>query len=195
VVFFPKLGFDWSNGWILLVIYGVVFGATVRSFPRDIVVRLYDRSNWTPAQRGLTRLGKVLSSVVFVLVALSPLRTGSPVFLVGTAFYFVGLVGLEVALFDFEAAEPGQPATRGFYRVSRNPQWVMLVLMFVGASLAVGSWAALALFVLAAICYHFRILAEERSCLEIYGSDYEAYLERVPRYLPLGPAPGAQQDP
>ena len=186
MVFFPKLGVDWLNGWILLVIYGIVFGATVRSFPREVVARLYDRSNWTRAQRGFTRLGKVLSSIVFILVAFSPLRIGSPAFIVGTVLYSLGLVGLVIALLDFKAAEPGQPATRGFYRVSRNPQWVMLVTMFVGASLAVGSWAALALFVLAAVCYHFRILAEERSCLEIYGSAYEAYLERVPRYTPFG---------
>jgi len=187
MVFFPKLGLDWLNGWILLVVYGIVFGATLRSFPRKVVARLYDRSNWTRAQRGLTRLGKVLSSIVFVLVAFSPLRVGSPAFFVGTALYFLGLVGLVVALFDFKAAEPGQPATRGFYRVSRNPQWVMLLTMFVGASLAVGSWAALGVFVLAAVCYHFRILAEERSCLEIYGSAYDMYLERVPRYIPPGP--------
>jgi protein-S-isoprenylcysteine O-methyltransferase Ste14 len=185
MVFFPKLDADWLNGWIFLVVYGLVFGVTVRSFPRQTIARLYDRSNWTRTQRILTRAGKVLSSLVFALVAFSPLRIGSPVFAVGGVLYGLGLVGLVIALFDFRAAEPGRPATRGLYRVSRNPQWVMLVTMFVGASLAVGSWAALFFFGAAAVCYHFRILAEERSCLKMYGSAYGDYLERVPRYLLL----------
>jgi len=186
MVFFPQLGIRWLNGWVLLVIYGLVFGITVRSFPQDVVARLYDRSHWTGAQRRLTRLGKVLSAIVFGLLAFSPLRIGSPVFFVGSALYASGLAGLVVALFNFKDAEPGQPATRGLYRVSRNPQGVMLVLTFVGASLAAATWTTLALFLLAAVCYHFRILAEERSCLEIYGRAYEDYLDSVPRYVGFG---------
>ena len=183
MIFFPKLGVDWLNGWIFLVVYGLVFGVTVRSLPGEVIARLYDRSNWTRSQRSLTRVGKVLSSIVFALVAFSPLRIGTPVFLVGSGLYVGGLIGLVIALINFRDAEPGQPALGGLYRVSRNPQWVMLVTVFVGAGLAVGSWAALLLFGMAAVCYHFRILAEERSCLELYGSAYRDYLASVPRYL------------
>jgi protein-S-isoprenylcysteine O-methyltransferase Ste14 len=60
-----------------------------------------------------------------------------------------------------------------------------LVLVFVGACLAIGSWTALLLFAMAAVCYHVRILAEERSCLVKYGDAYRDYLAPVPRYLLL----------
>ncbi len=180
---FPTLRAAWLNGWLLLVAYGVVFGVTVRSFPKDVVARLYDKSHWTRAQRALTTVGKVLSSILFALLAFSPLRIGRPVFAVGSALFALGLIGLVTALFNFRNAPAGQPATNGLYRVSRNPQWLMLVLMFVGACLAVGSWAALALFAMAAACYHVRILAEERSCLRTYGEAYRDYVARVPRYL------------
>ena len=58
---FPRLHTAWLNGWILLVIYGLVFGVTVRCFPKDVVARLYDKSHWPPTQRIITTVGKVLS--------------------------------------------------------------------------------------------------------------------------------------
>lgn len=180
---FPELSIDWLNGWILLAIYGLVFGAVVRSLPKDVTARLYDKSNWTPSQRALTTVGKLFSAALFVILAFSPLQIGHPLLFIGSALFVLGLLGFVIALFNFSAAEPGRPATAGFYRISRNPQWVMLILVFLGGSLAVGSWAALLLFALAAACYHFRILAEERSCIARYGDTYRAYLTRVPRYL------------
>ena len=180
---FPKLSVGWLNGWILLAVYGLVFGAVVRSLPKDVIARLYDKSNWTPSQRVLTIVGKLLSSVLFVILAFSPLQIGRPIFIIGSALFVLGLLGLVIALFNFSAARPGRPATTGLYRISRNPQWVMLIIVFVGGSLAAGSWSALLLFAMAAACYHFRILAEERSCIATYGDAYRAYLTRVPRYL------------
>lgn len=180
---FPEFRADWLNGWILLVVYGVVFGVVVRSFPQDVIERLYDKSNWTRQQHRLTTVGKVVASILFALLAFSPLRIGHPVFVVGSALFALGMAGLVIALFNFRNAPPGRPATSGLYRSSRNPQWLMLVLVFAGACLAVGSWAALLLFALAALLYHVRILAEERSCLELYGEAYADYLARVPRYV------------
>ena len=130
-----------------------------------------------------TAIGKAFASGFFVLIAFSPLRIGRPVFVAGTALFVLGMAGLVIALFNFKGAPPGQPAIQGLYRVSRNPQWMMLVLMFLGVCLAIGSWAALLLLAAAGVCYHFRILAEERSCLDHYGDGYRDYMAQVPRYL------------
>lgn len=108
----------------------MVFGVVVRSFPRDVIARLCDRSNWTRARRLWTTVGKVLSSILFVLMAFSPLQMGHPVFVAGSGLYVLGLIGLVIALFNFRHAEPGRPATTGLYRVSRNPQWMTLVMVF-----------------------------------------------------------------
>lgn len=180
---FPKLELGWLNGWILLVIYGVVFGGVVRSFPKDVIARLYDRSGWTPAQKTWTMIGKLLSLASFILFVFTPLKVGEMVFVVGITLFSLGLIGVVVALLNFRDTPPNQPATKGLYRVSRNPQWVMLVLVFLGAFIAAGSGIALILLVMAVLCYHFRLLAEERSCLALYGESYRRYMEQVPRYL------------
>jgi protein-S-isoprenylcysteine O-methyltransferase Ste14 len=183
MAWFPKPSAAWLNGWILLVVYGIVFGIVVRSFPRDVISRLYDKSYWTRRQRVLTAVGKLCASVLFLLLAFSPLRIGHIVFVVGMGMYALGMTGVVIALVDFAGAAADQPATHGLYRISRNPQWTMLVLVFVGVCLTVGSWMATLLLACAAVFYHFRLLAEERSCLARYGDAYRDYMARVPRYF------------
>lgn len=112
----------------------------------------------------------------------SPLQIGDPVFAIGGAVFVLGLIGLLTALFNFGNAPPDQPATNGLYRLSRNARWVTLVLMFVRACLAVGSWVALIAFAVAAVCYHVRILAEERSCMVQHGDTHREHLARVSHY-------------
>jgi protein-S-isoprenylcysteine O-methyltransferase Ste14 len=179
----PHLELGWLNGWLLLVVYGLVFGGTVRSFPNDVIAKLYDRSNWSKTQRIITRIGKLLSIPSFILLALTPLKISTATFWVGIALFVLGLTGVVIALFNFKAMHEGQPATTGLYRISRNPQWVTLLTAFVGACLAIGSGIALVVFAILAVCYHFRILGEEQACLNQYGESYRAYMRRVPRYL------------
>jgi protein-S-isoprenylcysteine O-methyltransferase Ste14 len=57
--------------------------------------------------------------------------------------------------------------------------------MFIGTGVMVGSGLAILCMLVAIIFYHFRILGEERACLAAYGEPYQAYLERVPRYLAI----------
>jgi len=56
-------------------------------------------------------------------------------------------------------------------------------LSFMGISIAIGSWLALSLIILGVIGAHYKILAEEKACLEQYGESYKHYMERIPRYF------------
>jgi protein-S-isoprenylcysteine O-methyltransferase Ste14 len=176
----PELELGWLNGWLLLVAYAVAFGGTILSFPKDVVARLYDRSNWSRVQRIVTRIGRFLSLSCFILIILTPLKVGETVFWLGLVMFALGMAGVVVALLNFEAH---QPATGGLYKISRNPQWVMLLTAFLGGCIAIGSGIAVLLMVAAAVCYHFRILGEEQACLIQYGESYRAYMRQVPRYF------------
>ena len=179
----PEFGLGWLDGWLLLLVWLVVFGGTIKLLPKDVVRKLYDESGWTPAQRKLTRIAKVLSLVMLVGMLFAQLRVNTMVFWIGLALYVLGLGMLVVALVHFAHMPEGEPATNGLYRFSRNPQWVGLVMMFLGAAFTTGSWLLVLLFAVTVVIYHFRILAEERSCCALYGASFEAYMKRVPRYL------------
>lgn len=81
-------------------------------------------------------------------------------------------------------ARPKAFLTSGLYRLSRNPMYLGLILVYLGGTLLVGSyWTLAALTVPMAILEFFVIPFEEASMLNTFGSDYQAYRQRVRRWL------------
>ncbi len=181
----PDLSIGWLNGWIPLALLALTDGILFLVFPKDVVVRLFDRSGWTQRQVVFTVIGKLCALGCLVLLTFTPLKIGSPIFVIGMVTVVLGLIGLTKALLDFKNTPPGEPVARGLYTVSRHPQIVMSSLVLLGGCLAIGSWSALLLLLAARVFSHFGILAEEEVCLQRYGEAYRAYMERVPRYFVL----------
>jgi protein-S-isoprenylcysteine O-methyltransferase Ste14 len=72
----------------------------------------------------------------------------------------------------------------GIYRYSRNPMYLSLLLALAAWATWLGSWPALLVvpaFVLA--MNRWQILPEERALETLFGSEYEAYRQRVRRWL------------
>jgi protein-S-isoprenylcysteine O-methyltransferase Ste14 len=179
----PDLRIGWINGWLVLVILGLTEGILFLAFPKKVVARLFDRSGWSEKQIAFTIAGKLCALVCLVFIILSPLKVGSLVFVIGTLLIVLGLIGFIKALFDYKNTPLDEPVTRGLYRISRHPQIVMASVVLLGACIAIGSWAALAMLVAARLLSHWGIVAEEEVCLKQYGEAYRTYLNRVPRYL------------
>jgi protein-S-isoprenylcysteine O-methyltransferase Ste14 len=179
----PDLRIGWLNGWLAVVLLGLTEGILFLAFPKKVVARLFDRSGWSQRQRAFTIAGKLCALGCLILFALTPLKAGSLVFVVGAILVTLGLIGLVKALFDYKNTPLDEPATRGLYRVSRHPQIVMATVVILGACIAIGSWPALVLLSVARLLEHPGILAEEEICLKQYGDAYRAYLKRVPRYF------------
>jgi protein-S-isoprenylcysteine O-methyltransferase Ste14 len=182
---FPALGIGWLNGWLFIAALGLTDAITFRLFPKTVVDRLFDRSGWSRKQVTFTVIGKVIALISLVLIALTPLKIGRPVFVIGLVTGVAGLIGLVSALISFRNAPLDQPATSGLYKVSRHPQIVMSFVVLAGACLAIGSWSALAIQVVSHFFTHLGILGEEEVCARKYGDAYRAYLRRVPRYFVL----------
>ncbi|MBN1437953.1 MAG: hypothetical protein JW929_00965 [Anaerolineales bacterium] len=180
---FPALSLGWLNGWIAPVLLALTDAILFRSFPKPVVARLWDRSQWSRRQRIFTVIGKLISLGVLILLLLTPLKLGAPVFAVGAAIFLLGLATVIVSVLNFAATPLDQPVTRGLYKISRHPQVVGAGLVLLGASIAIGSWAAVILWTLGHLFGHWGILAEEEACLAQYGEPYREYLRRVPRYF------------
>jgi len=75
-------------------------------------------------------------------------------------------------------------AQSGLYRFVRHPQYTGFYLFLIGSVI---NWpTALTLLTLPALCWVYRRLAiaEEEEALEIFGDDYQRYMQRTGRFLP-----------
>jgi protein-S-isoprenylcysteine O-methyltransferase Ste14 len=74
--------------------------------------------------------------------------------------------------------------TGGTYRISRNPMYLGLLLLLIALAVYWGTLAAL-IVVPAFVWYmtEFQIKPEEESLRKHFGAEYEAYLDRVRRWL------------
>jgi protein-S-isoprenylcysteine O-methyltransferase Ste14 len=161
----------------------LVDGICFLVFPKTVVKRLFDRSDWSQKQVIFTVIGKLCALVCLILLVFTPLKLGTPVFIVGAIVTGLGLLGLLVSLLNFKNTPFDQPVSQGLYKISRHPQIVMTSVVLLGACIAIGSWIALIALAVARILSHFGIVAEEEICLKQYGDSYRAYMQRVPRYF------------
>ena len=80
---------------------------------------------------------------------------------------------------------PKELVMTGPYRYVRNPIYVGVLLIFLGHFLWFGYWSLLAYTLLAFVGVHlFVLLYEEPSLKRKFGTTYETYLKRVPRWIP-----------
>src|SRR5687767_10589786 len=112
---------------------------------------------------------------------------------IGIAFIVAGAFILLICIFDFArhgegTLSPADPTrklvVKGFYRYSRNPMYLAVMLILLGEtifmkSLELGMYM---FFVLAAFLL-FIILFEEPRLYKTFGQDYVKYKERVKRWF------------
>lgn len=84
---------------------------------------------------------------------------------------------------------PREFVSEGPFRWCRNPIAACVVLMLWGEALALSSIGVLLLALVAIPLAHAQVIFLEEPLLRArFGAAYEAYLERVPRWLPRRPA-------
>ena len=106
---------------------------------------------------------------------------------VGVMLYCTGLFARVGRGTPVPAAPPENLVIRGLYGYSRNPIYVADVTVWFGIFLFAGHAALLLYAVLATTVVELVILLWEEPVLKRrFGSQYDAYREKVPRWLPLG---------
>ncbi|MFL5613031.1 MAG: methyltransferase family protein [Gemmatimonadaceae bacterium] len=146
------------------------------------------RSFWRAAVAFLLLPG----TVAFIVPALLRPATAQ-LHLVGMPILLVGAFLLLWCVRDFYVAgrgtlAPWSPPQRlviiGLYRLSRNPMYIAVLVILCGWSTLYASRTQWLYAVIVAVAFHLRvILGEEPWLARTYGSAWDAYRARVPRWL------------
>jgi protein-S-isoprenylcysteine O-methyltransferase Ste14 len=147
---------------------------------------IFKKMGDVPTEKGEKRANVIYMAVLLVLLAYSvflPLKLGTVWFHAGLATYLVGLVMFLTAIVNVATTPAGKPFTQGIYRYSRHPLYFSGSITVIGVGIASASWVFLLLSVVIIILQTSQVIAEERSCLETYGDEYQEYLNRTPRWI------------
>jgi len=182
---FPSLSV-WSL-WILLVLIlmfacaGMAIGDKLRG------EKIENKEDHANAKTGILTVLPLLS--LLVLCIFTPIVTGA-LFWAGCLLNLAACVMYILSIKAFVTARRGV-TTVGIYRLSRNPMYVAMFMIFAGFALMAWSASPFMGFLAAIVLFwntvttHWMILGEERFLQERYGETYLSYKHVTPRYLVL----------
>ena len=172
------------NGWILSAIFLVHHFLMKFIIPKENKNEMMDQVKQTKGKiRGIIYGSLILYYGIMICATFMPLQLRTLWFYTGLAIFTPGMILLIVVEVQLHFRKPGTLMTTGFYSISRNPQYVMMYITWIGIGVVTASWVILMLVFVSMIVQHFMVLGEEQICLEKYGDTYREYMNRTPRYL------------
>ena len=139
------------------------------------------RRNWL--ERNIALLANFVWLVAMIYSIFLPLQSDTIWFYIGLSFVIIGVIILAIATFNFIATPVDQIITKGAYHFSRHPMYLATFFICMGAGIAAISWFFICITLIMFFCFHQEASIEERICLDNYGSTYQQYLDRVPRWF------------
>jgi len=138
--------------------------------------------------------GMVAGYIPLMLLRRGP-QTGTGVFAyLAFPLWIMGGIILLWSFWNFLVEGRGTPApidppkelvAAGFYRYVRNPMYFGVLLILIGHFLWFGFWSLLAYTAFALVATHLFVTRYEEPTLKRkFGTAYEQYLKRVPRWIP-----------
>lgn len=111
--------------------------------------------------------------------------------LVASVGFFIELTGVIQFFRRKTTVNPLKPeratglVTDGFYRFTRNPMYLGMILLLTAWSVYLGAVVPGLLFIAATVWYltHFQIKPEEQALETLFGDEYLAYKTRVRRWI------------
>jgi len=179
----PQFELTLFGGWLSLLPMILIQILNIFGVSPEARKRLFDRSDYTSYQKFLLIISKSTSVILLCLLIFTPLSTEIPELIIGFFLIIIGVIGGRMAVVNFKNTPLDTPVTQGLYKYSRNPQEVMLTIIFIGACITISSWGALIILGISRIFNHISIVAQEQACLRLYGDSYREYMNSVPRYL------------
>ena len=179
------------NAWIFMV-YVIFYNVLpyILSSMRPLYKEVLEKATGPdiPLNKTEEKLAKIMFLVFVIPIVYSfflPIELSTVWFYAGLLIYLLGVVIGTIAVYDFFTTALDKLVTKGVYRISRNPMYLGMFLIYIGTGIACVSLLFLLLTMMFVILSHILVITEERFCLKTYGKDYRNYLNRTPRWIGL----------
>ncbi len=110
---------------------------------------------------------------------------------IGDVLCAAGLLVIVLSLVSFgtsfrvgiDTEHPDRLVTSGIFALTRNPMYVAFGSVLMGEFLILPNWILLIYPLAGFALFHRQVMREEDFLRRHYGAEYQAYAQRVPRYL------------
>jgi len=172
------------NVWLLMLPLFLI-PAIMSTIKKGLFRKTESRGNLSRREKRVFVVSKVVLVLAFLYSIFLPLGLGTLWFHVGLPISLLGIAMYIIVSVNIANTPVDRPVTKGAYRYSRHPMYIASIPALVGAGIASASWLFLLLSVLFIVTHFMNGIFEERLCLEAYGSVYQEYLDRTPRWIGL----------
>jgi protein-S-isoprenylcysteine O-methyltransferase Ste14 len=170
------------NAWLLMLPLFLI-PAIMSSIKKGLFKKTESTDNLSKREKRVFVLSKVVLVLTFLYSIFLPLRLGTLWFYIGLPISLLGIAMYIIVSVNIANTPVDRPVTKGLYRYSRHPMYMASIPALIGVGIASASWLFLLLSVLFAVTHLMNGVYEERLCLVAYGSVYQEYLDRTPRWI------------
>ena len=192
LIFIPAGTLEYKNGWLffaLLFIPMLILGLIMFLKAPELLKKRLDSKEESPLQKGVAILCGFIFVGGFVVAGLDyrfgwsrvpdwVIVTASFVLLASYAFYAEVMRENSYLSRTVKVEEDQKVIDTGLYKIVRHPMYTSTIFLFLSIPVVLGSWFALAFFVIYPIIIIIRLLGEEK-LLEREFPAYTEYKKRV----------------
>jgi len=177
------LGF--YNLWLILVIIGAFAWIVMEIADKLRGVRIENKEDHRNIRVTIVSIIPLL--LFFGITVFTPIVTGA-LFWIGCILIIVSGIVYILSILAFVKPKRGL-TTIGIYKVSRNPMYIAMFLIFIGFVLMAWQFSLargilmITITIFNIIATHWMVLGEERFLSKKYGDAYREYMNKVPRYI------------
>ena len=172
------------NAWIFMIVFII----------QMFVILIVDKKIWNkshvPKQEKKDKYENLVGIfanltwlIAMVYSIFLPLKINSNLFFIGFIIFFIGLMILIRATYDFITTKPNKLIKTGVYKISRHPMYLATFFIVFSVSIASFSWLFLVLSIVMMFFFHREALIEEEYCMSIYGDEYNNYIQHTARWI------------
>ena len=145
------------NAWIyILLMFIIVIGLSnliIRIFlgktkSQEINKRHGTKPSLSDTEKKIDRLSTIALIAIIIYSIFLPLKLNTAWFYIGTFIFLIGIIFGFAAMINFALSPMNKPVTNGVYRISRNPMYFSMFMIFLSVSIACASWLFLLLAVI-----------------------------------------------
>ena len=187
----PEFELGVWNAWIITVLGFILPNITSYVLPKrykEVVKKRMGKFEWSEFSKTV-KIVLIITQVIIMPFTIVysfflPLKLGTVWFYVGLPISILGIIMPFMAGVPFATAPLDKPITTGVYRISRNPEYFSVFLLYLGISIACLSWVFILCALAWIISFHIEVVRyEEPFLIEKYGDAYKEYMNRTPRWI------------